>query len=235
MEAKTIRSARILEATTLKRAAGEVLLIVVGVLIALAASDWQEGRRDRRTELDLLGELGTAMEADLAVLKGQVDRYRGVESRVDSLLAYIRSGRPYTDSLDAYFGALYGFYRPELNTAGYESLKSQGLGLVSDDALRSQIAAVYEGAYPSAADAMDSERIVILELLRPYFLIHFRDLNFNTSATPLDYATIARDTEFLNLADYRRQLLKQNSLPLLEGAIADIQDLLSALQRELGG
>ena len=54
------------------------------------------------------------------------------------------------DSLDAYFGTAYGFGGFEPSTAGYESLKSQGLGLISDVSLADHIATVYEQAYPIA-------------------------------------------------------------------------------------
>ena len=47
-----------------KYAAGEFLLIVAGVLVALAASDWQNRRADRQTELNILGELHTALSSD---------------------------------------------------------------------------------------------------------------------------------------------------------------------------
>ena len=218
---------------TVRRAAGEVLMIVVGVLIALAASDWQERQFERRAERDLLGELHTALAIDLAALEGQYRRYERVEERVETLLGVLHSGAPYADSLDAYFGTLYGIEFPQLNRAGYESLKSQGLDLVSDDALRSQIARVYEQAYFRIDDALDSERMVILDLLRPYVLVHFRDLRFNISATPLDYARVAGDQEFLNLVDYRLQLVKQNHKMNFDGALPEIRALVAALEAEL--
>ena len=224
-----------LDGKTLKRAVGEVVMIVVGVLIALAASDWQQDRMERRAELDLLGELRRALTADLAALEEQYARYERVDRRVTTLLRIIDSGAPYTDSLDAYFGTLYGIEFPRLNRAGYESLKSQGLDLVSDDALRSRIAAVYEQAYARIDDALDSERMVILDLLRPYVLVHFKDLRFNVSATPLDYAFVATDQKFVNLIDYRLQLVKQNHLRNFDEALPEIRALKDVLDDELGG
>lgn len=52
----------------------------------------------------------------------------------------------YADSMDSYFGAVYGVNAFDLNSAAYESLKSHGLTLISDRALRSAIALVYERA-----------------------------------------------------------------------------------------
>lgn len=219
---------------TLRRAVGEVTLIVVGVLIALAASDWQQRRVERETELDMLLELSTQLEADLLVLESFMTRYVNIEDRVGTLLTLLRSGAPYADSLDMYFGTLYGMDGRALNTSGYESLKSQGLGLIKDDALRSHIARVYEGSYDKARGARDAEASIVLGLLRPYFLGHFKDLRFNSSATPLDYEFISNDPEFLNLADYRLQNLAQNGIPLLREAIPEVRALKAAVDRELG-
>lgn len=223
-----------LDKNTYRRAVGEVVMIVVGVLIALAASDWQQGRSERRTELDVLGELRTALSQDLQDIENQVIRYERIDHRVSTLLEIIHSGAPYADSLDAYFGALYGVEFPRLNRAGYESLKSSGLDLISDDALRSQIARVYEQSYVRLDDAHDSERMVILDLLRPYVLVHFKDLRFNVSATPLDYDFVSTDQEFLNLVDYRLQLVRQNHMGNFDEALPEIRRLVAALDEALG-
>ena len=55
-------------------AVGEVSLIVIGILIALAASEWQTARAERRTELALLGELRTGLAADLISATELLDR-----------------------------------------------------------------------------------------------------------------------------------------------------------------
>jgi len=217
-----------------KYATSEVLLIVIGILIALAASDWQSRRAERRTEVTILREMNTALAADLEPLERGLDRFQQIAVRVEVLLSCLRTGAPYVDSLDAYFGTVYGFQHIELNTAGYESLKSQGLELISDDGLRSHIARVYEQTYPNAERAIASERAVVLDLLRPYFLVHFRDLRFNESATPLDYDEVSKDAEFLNLVDYRLQLVRQNHIPLLQHATSEMRDLIEATALELG-
>ncbi len=212
----------------------EGVVIVGSILLALALDTWREEQADRRTELTILGELHTALSADFEILESRLDRFRRIEVRTEVLLSHLRSGAPYADSLDAYFGTVYGSLRARLNTAGYESLKSQGLGLISDDGLRSHLTRVYERAYPSAEDSMELERMVLFDLFRPYFLVHFRDLRFGQSATPLDYDVVSSDVEFLNLLDYRIQVVRQNHLPSLETATSEIRALIEAIEAELG-
>ena len=213
----------------------EGVVIVGSILLAFGIEAWWDDRADRQTELTILGELHTALSADFEFLENTLDEFRRIESRTEIILSHMRSGAPYSDSLDAYFGAVYGYQGGETNKAGYESLKSQGLGLISDDGLRSHVARVYEQTYPSAEGSIEFERSVILDLLRPYFLVYFRDLRFGDSATPLDFQALLTDTEFLNLVDYRLQTVRQNHIPTFETAISDVGALIEAIEAELGG
>ena len=103
----------------------EGVVIVGSILLAFGLQAWWDGQVDRQTELTILGELHTALSSDLEVLEGRLDRFRRIESRGAVLTSYLRSGAPYADSLDAYFGTVYGFGYSLLNKGGYESLKSQ--------------------------------------------------------------------------------------------------------------
>jgi hypothetical protein len=213
----------------------EVLLIVVGVLLALTASDWQQRRSARQVELGILSEINRALAEDVEQLDAALGGFNSIVDRGDVLVSYLRSHAPYADSLDAYFGTMYWWssLSVALNTAAYESLKSQGLGLVSDQGLRSEITRVYEQTYPLLERVRDGEREATLELLRPYVLLHFRDLVFGQSATPLDYDAVSNDVEFLNLASYRLQLTRQNHVPRLEAAIPELRRLIDRIDGEL--
>ncbi len=213
----------------------EGVVIIGSILLAFGLQAWWDGRVDRQTELNVLGEMTTALSADLEVLEDRLDRYRQMAVRVENLLSHLHSQAPYADSLDAYFGSVYGFALVDLNTSGYESLKSQGIGLISDDALRSQVARVYEQTYARVQRTIELERDINLDLLRPYFLVHFSNLRPNLRSTPLDYDAVSSDTQFLNLVDYRLNAVTQAHIPFLETATSEIRDLIQAIAIELGG
>ena len=85
-----------------KYAAGEVLLIVVGILIAVSVSDWQTRRADRKTEITILGELHTALSSDFEFLELRLNRFRQIEVSIEILLSHLRSRTLYADSLDSW-------------------------------------------------------------------------------------------------------------------------------------
>ena len=60
-----MRGSRIVSALNWRYAVGEVLLIVIGVSIALAANSWWEDRKAREEELAMLAQLKSALEVDL--------------------------------------------------------------------------------------------------------------------------------------------------------------------------
>ena len=62
---RSIRQQLLVENKTVKYAkyaAGEIILIVVGILLALQISEWNQGRKDRAEETRILGRLKSEME-----------------------------------------------------------------------------------------------------------------------------------------------------------------------------
>lgn len=218
-----------------RSAIGEVVLIVIGITLALAATDFYDARVEREDELVVLGELRGALAGDREVLSANLDDFRAAADRLAALRAHIEAGAGHSDSLDASFGALYGLRISHVNASPYESLKSRGLDLVSDDSLRSQITKVYDLHYGRLEDMHETQRSAVLDALRPYFLVHFKDLEFNQSATPLDYSFVVSDQSFINLLDYRLEVMETAEIPTLSEIVADVDRLIAALDREIPG
>ena len=183
----------------------------------------------------VLGELRATLGGDREVLSDNLDRFRAAAGRLAALRAHIEAGAGYSDSLDANFGALYGLRISQVNASPYESLKSRGLDLVSGDSLRAQITRVFDLRYGMLENMHRTQRSVVLDALRPYFLAHFKDLEFNRSATPLDYSFVVSDQSFINLLDYRIEVMETAEIPTLSVIVADVDRLIEALDRELAG
>ena len=138
---------RIMTTVNWKYAIGEVVLIVVGILIALAAADWNDRRVLREEELALLEELRTGLLQDLVAVESALEQVLGAERQLMSLQELLANPRPYDSSMDALFGAVYGNRIIFLNTATYETLKSVGLQTVTNDNLRLRIAKLFNHSY----------------------------------------------------------------------------------------
>ena len=208
-------------------------IVVIGVYIGIQFSNWNNARQVQTQEREMLTELRVALNADFRALKDALPRIQRIIDSAEQLQNHMRNGGPYNQKLDEHFGIIYGFYPIEFNRASYESLKSQGLGLISDHHLRSEIVRTYEQTYRQLQSSKDAELRIIIDLMEPYFLKHFEHLRFNQSATPIHYDVLVEDTQFLNLIDYRLQVARQNQLPTYEMGIEKINQLLAVIENKL--
>lgn len=213
---------------------GELILIVAGVMIALAASDWNEGRQLRQQEVALLAEIRSGLLTDLSAFESGLQTARAAESQIVSLQNMLGTTPPYDAAMDELFGAVYGMRSIQLNTASYDTLKSFGLYLVSDDQLRLGIARIYDYHYDRIDSINRVEVEINLEVFRPYYLENFRDIRFRESATPRDYNKIISDTYYRNLVDYRLSTLRVNQIEPYAETIEEIEIVMKMLDRELG-
>lgn len=228
------RSAHKLWASPLwRRAVGEFLLIVSGVLVALWVNNWNTARDRDRTAAALLRSVGRAIAGDLALLRAADSGYRARESRMQALVDHLRAGRAYADSLESSFGAVFGLWSVALNRAPYEALKASDLSLISSDSLRGALAELYERTYADLAAAEQTDQNAIFEVMRPYYLRAFRDLKFRESATPLDPQAVLRDPYFQNLVEYRLAVLRANQLTTTAAAIPEVAATLRLVNAEL--
>lgn len=86
----------------LRRFTGEFLVIVVGVLVALAVDDWRDYRNERELESHLMERLQDDLRADaadLAIAKAVLHRRTWIFSEIQRGLASGRGARPMPDSI----------------------------------------------------------------------------------------------------------------------------------------
>ena len=108
-------------------AIGEILLVVVGILIALQVNTWNEERKQRQVEVKYFYNLKNDLMADLAQLDVMVDFSRTKVQAAKSLK--IKADRDSISSLYDFTDEmltliLSGEFRPNDNT--YEEMKSSG-------------------------------------------------------------------------------------------------------------
>lgn len=212
---------------------GEFFLIFAGILAAFAVNNWNTQRQERKVELSLLREMHAALTLDLAELRQAAVGFRTSEARLIALRNHLNGHLPYTDTLDHYFGAMYGMRRPNLHSAPYEALKTRGFDLISSDSLRLRIIRFYAERYASIEKTNEIQYNVTMQIMRPEFLAKFRDLRFNENAKPLDYQSIAYDRYFLNLLEYRLVVMRTNEIADYEQTTADALTLIGKIENKI--
>ncbi len=125
-------------------AIGEIVLVVIGILIALAINNWNTEKNNQIKEKEALSEIYQGLISDNQQLIEINTQERDVIRMIDSLnLEFKQRGRFSNDSLQVYLGKALVGQRPKFVTTPYEVLVSNGIGLIQDREIRYDIAKYY--------------------------------------------------------------------------------------------
>ena len=127
-----------------KYAIGEIILVVIGILIALQINNWNEQQKIRAYEITMLKEVSAALQTDLEFLDRNIPY---LENALNSFckLAIIKNDITISkDSLLFHLEIIheYGFLL-NLNTSPYEAIKSGGMDKISNLYIRNQLSKLY--------------------------------------------------------------------------------------------
>ena len=126
-------------------AIGEIVLVVIGILIALQINNKNQEKINRKYELTMLNEIKDAIEKDIKNMEGGLKNIEELKQSVIKL-ATVRNKPSYPqDSLVYHFTEVRrGGIAVVINYSPYESIKSTGLDKISNTKLRNSITNLYE-------------------------------------------------------------------------------------------
>ena len=147
----------------LKYAIGEIVLVVIGILIALQINTWNENRKERFIEQKILLSLNNDLETDISNMKSMISNDSTLNQTNIKLIKLLKDSlAEYNSSYDEMFGNInrYDLFYPQ--KMGYEALKSRGLEILRNDSLKSQIVNLYDFQYALVAESMDLKKQLYL-------------------------------------------------------------------------
>jgi hypothetical protein len=127
----------------LKYALGEIVLVVIGILLALQINNWNENKKDRETEIYILNEVLSNLNEDGTVIESIVTRREKARRSTDKMLTYLPKGKINKDTLAADLVDFITFDRYFPINIAFEILKTKGLKL-SNNQLTSRISRYYD-------------------------------------------------------------------------------------------
>ena len=127
---------------------GEILLVVIGILIALQVNNLNENRKTRVKEEQILNDLIIEIEDDLTSMNYNIERHSEAMNSCKVLLDIFNKNIDYNDSLSFHLAAVHYHTVFISNMGAYESLKSKGFEIISNKELRFEIINLYEKWYP---------------------------------------------------------------------------------------
>jgi hypothetical protein len=124
-------------------AIGEIILVVIGILIALSINNWNEKKKLKVEEVKFLKNFKQSLISDIEFNDFRFDKYELTKESISFLLNHIEQDLQYQDSLKYHFGRITQTWTPKINTEVFEALKSNDLNLISNDGLRDKLVSYY--------------------------------------------------------------------------------------------
>ena len=196
---RNIRQQLLMENNTskyFKYAIGEIVLVVIGILIALQINNWNQDRINKDYEQKMLHELVEDLKLDTTYLNGQFRRLERFEETVDLILKDPQSMKNNTSLF--LFGGVYFIQ----NSKAIETIKSSNVQIPFNDNLRKQINSHYHSArfYLDLITIEDKNffEFRAMPLQKSQFKIQKNpdSENFDIDITPIDYDTTIKSKDF---------------------------------------
>ena len=183
-----------------KYAIGEIILVVIGILIALQINNWNEQKKIVEKEKQALTEIVSDLNAIIIRLEEMKFKEKySISNNINSLniiINHLERKKPYQDSLKTHFFKCFTYPNPLFKTSGYETLSSMGMDVILDNKLRSEIGlfftkstATVDGQYRELRDDFYNYMLTFLKTEFTY--------KNDTELFPENYQNLKNNVEFL--------------------------------------
>lgn len=214
-------------------AVGEIVLVVLGILIALQFNKWSENYKLRGIEIKYLKETHYNLNQDLKDIDFNISFNKDRLRSNNIVLNHLKKKQAYHDSLDFHFSNLHGSTRFVPNMSAYESLKSKGLEIIGNDSLRSKITALYTGIYYNITSfESEDDHKHQYEILWPQLMLNLKYDRVWQKAIPIDHKALGDNVNFQN-AIVTNIFLRGLMISKYESQKKEVMELIKLISEEL--
>jgi hypothetical protein len=212
----------------LKYAIGEIVLVVIGILIALQLNNLNESKKNSVFEKEILSQIQENLKNDRLVLKKIELNFSKAISSSDKILNAEVSQQT-EDSIKSWLGTIIQFDRFQPLTNAYEVVKSNGLDRISNKQLRFLLGRYYDDeAFRIIKSANDIERAFNNHWI-PILFEETIEFEFKKSVELKDYSVLLKPSKERNILKLHRDNYASGINNFKSGikTIEEIQDLIS--------
>ena len=213
-------------------AIGEIALVVIGILIALQINNWNEWRKDRLKERQILIQIKDDLQSNVALYESVLGVLDNYDRSSKIVFQSLEEQYAYNDTLDRHYflASLHGGRRiTRVLRSGYTELINTGIDLIQTDSLKESIFNLFEGEIKDTESRLKG------------FQSNYSDYNSHIIGLfiaetgylrPINYSAVANDTYFysvLKMIFEERRHLKV----VIEWNKEDSQYVLQLIEKEL--
>ena len=220
-------------------AIGEIVLVVIGILIALSINNWNQEIKTKKQEIKILTELKNDLKTNLNEI---IETYNTTSSRQLStvlILDYFENNRTLDDSLKSAFENINMDGLFNIANTTFKYIESEGINSLSNDTLRIRVTEMYERHFKNIVTRENRTWEIVNDELIPLMNDRFissptidKSVSFAIEAlnTPKNINTLRKDSKFKNsiirLQNWLLVRLKwqKEAQTRLEQLIIDVQE-----------
>jgi hypothetical protein len=219
---------------------GEIVLVVIGILIALTINNWNENRKLKVYEITILVEIKENLIKSKKEVSLAIEDDKRWQACIIKILDYLDKRKDYNPSLNQCFGSYYWSSTVQFSSSAYEELKTKGIEIISNKKLRREITTMYDLRFDvieSEVEVWDSQLLssTIYPLHTRLFRKYFPDswsVFKDEYAKPTNYEKLLDNDTFKNLLSELISL-RNYSIVINESLEKDLESLIKDIETEL--
>jgi len=178
-------------------AIGEIVLVVIGILIALQVNNWNEDYKESQAIKSVLYEIKEDLIQDKAELERNIEiRTEDFEAQ-KRIINVLETNGVFNENVRSDLGRIHLARNVFSASKGYDLLKELNLGTLKDKELRVLLTQYYEIDIALVHREYEDDKLEFENFWLPYVRMHFKEWVFGDYAIPHDYSRILNDQTLL--------------------------------------
>lgn len=214
-------------------ALGEIILVVLGILIALQINNWNENRKIKNKEIETLKEIRSDLIQNIDDIDVNIKSLIVSKEANEIIIDHIENSLPYNDSLRYYFANLYPYIVFTMNQTTYDNLKQIGLNLISNDSLKNNISDLYANQYSSYRMF---EKTYLVEhhnnYIKPIYMAEFNSFEVKSSLQLINYEQFLTHKQYKQVMNYSVSMFA-TFIRIQSNLKVSIEELIIEINKEL--
>ena len=179
-----------------KYAIGEIILVVIGILIALSINNWNETKKQDKQIIKGLSEVRDNLIGDsLAISNTLKLKLEDIEIQ-NRVIRLLNNDKPLDSTINEDLGRVIIARKIKLIPNGYSLLKNLGLERIEDLNMRNKLIEYYEISINLIESDTNDDLSEFENIFLPYVRSHFSDWQYEKYGIPSDYVKLKNDAYF---------------------------------------
>ncbi|MFD1314788.1 DUF6090 family protein [Namhaeicola litoreus] len=220
-------------------AIGEIVLVVIGILIALSINNWNSDRIDSIKEQSLLKELKSDYLSNIKEIEVTLNQMITQQEAYEKIFDYFDNDKPVDSTLQKCFELIQGIGVFNSANTTYKFIETNGINLLSNSEIRKDATILYDEYFSNIVIRRNNHYDLIKNNLMPFIKREFRSSSVYYKGNnitrlilnvPINFEELRENIEFRNtlveIYDYTliRKVALEKTLKLLNEKIMTLEE-----------